>query len=282
MKDNKILKDNLDQHVVDDFGREWKAFNQRSFIGQNLENEFNLYFNIFPFENLGKASVGFDMGCGSGRWAKLIAPRVGILNCIDPSAAALEQAKINLAGNANCSFECASVASSGLQDNSQDFGYSLGVLHHIPDTPAGLISCAHKLKKGAPFLLYLDYRFENKPAWYAMIWRCSDIVRRLVSRLPFLIKLIISQIIAVLVYLPLAVISKLLEKMGFDVSNIPLSDYRHKTFYFIRTDALDRFGTRLEKRFTKNEILELMHDAGFEDVKFSDGRPYWVCVGTKI
>ena len=41
-------------------------------------------------------SIGFDMGCGSGRWAKLIANKVKLLNCIDPSAVALEQAKINL------------------------------------------------------------------------------------------------------------------------------------------------------------------------------------------
>ena len=27
------------------------------------------------------------MGCGSGRWASLVAPRVGHLNCIDPSSA---------------------------------------------------------------------------------------------------------------------------------------------------------------------------------------------------
>ena len=27
------------------------------------------------------------MGCGSGRWAKVVAPRVGLLNCIEPSSA---------------------------------------------------------------------------------------------------------------------------------------------------------------------------------------------------
>jgi Leucine-rich repeat (LRR) protein len=27
------------------------------------------------------------MGCGSGRWAKFVAPKVGLLNCIDPSIA---------------------------------------------------------------------------------------------------------------------------------------------------------------------------------------------------
>ena len=31
--------------------------------------------------------MGFDMDCGSGRWAKLMAPRVGHLDCIDPSTA---------------------------------------------------------------------------------------------------------------------------------------------------------------------------------------------------
>ena len=33
------------------------------------------------------------MGCGSGRWANFIAPKVKILNCIEPSKQALDVAK---------------------------------------------------------------------------------------------------------------------------------------------------------------------------------------------
>ena len=65
---------------------------------------------------------------------KFVAKKVGFLNCIDPSRLALDQAKLNLADATNYSLECAGVDSNSLQDNSQDFGYSLGVLHHIPDT----------------------------------------------------------------------------------------------------------------------------------------------------
>ena len=36
------------------------------------------------------------MGCGSGRWAKFIAPKVKVLNCIEPSDKALKIAKQNL------------------------------------------------------------------------------------------------------------------------------------------------------------------------------------------
>ena len=49
----------------------------------------------------------------------------------------------------------------------------------------------------------------------------------------------------------------------------------------MQTDALDRFGTRLEKRFTKEEIKRMMEEAGLQDVRFNDGPPYWVAVGTK-
>jgi SAM-dependent methyltransferase len=272
---------NVDAKVVEDFGKEWKAFNQKEFTGQDLQKAFDQYFNIFPFEKIGKNSVGFDMGCGSGRWAKLIAPRVKHLNCVDPSSVALEQAKSNLECHANCSFECAAVSNSTIANGSQDFGYCLGVLHHIPDTTAGLQSCTAKLRSGAPFLLYLYYRFDNKPLWFRLIWKASDFVRKVVSALPFPIKLFVSQVIAVSVYWPLSRLSLLMDHLGMTVSNIPLSDYRNKPFYFLRTDALDRFGTKLEKRFTKNEILKMMNDAGLVDVRFSAGTPYWVAVGTK-
>jgi hypothetical protein len=39
----------------------------------------------------------------------------------------------------NVQFHQASVAASGLPPNSQDLGYSVGVLHHVPDTARLLI-----------------------------------------------------------------------------------------------------------------------------------------------
>ena len=44
-------------------------------------------------------------------------------------------------------------------------------------------------------------------------------------------------------------------------------------------DALDRFGTRLEQRFSKKQIKEMMEKAGLEKVRFSDKAPFWVAVG---
>jgi len=54
-----------------------------------LESEvaFKQYFAIFPWYILPASAEGFDMGCGSGRWAKFVAPKVFRLNCIDPSKA---------------------------------------------------------------------------------------------------------------------------------------------------------------------------------------------------
>tara|TARA_A100001011_G_scaffold295387_1_gene307685 strand:+ start:125 stop:295 length:171 start_codon:yes stop_codon:yes gene_type:complete len=49
----------------------------------------------------------------------------------------------------------------------------------------------------------------------------------------------------------------------------------------MRTDALDRFGTRLEQRFTRNEIKNMMQNAGLENIEFSNSKPFWVAVGNK-
>src|SRR5688500_2364532 len=131
------MQANVDSKVVAGFGDEWSRFDQSALSDTELELLFDNYFNIFPWERLSGDAVGFDLGCGSGRWAKLVAPRVGRLNLIDPSDA-IEVAKRNLAGLDNCEFHRTSVDAIPLADESCDFGYSLGVLHHIPDTEAGL------------------------------------------------------------------------------------------------------------------------------------------------
>jgi ubiquinone/menaquinone biosynthesis C-methylase UbiE len=272
---------NIEKKVIQDFGDEWNNFDQSSIKNLNLKKAFNQYFEIFPKSHLNKRAEGFDMGCGSGRWAKIIAPNVKRLNCVDPSPKALKVAKKNLKKNDNVFFYNKNVNERSLKNNSQNFGYCLGVLHHITDTQKGIASCYKILKKNSPFLIYLYYRFDNKPLWFKIIWKLSDLLRKLISNLPFSIKKIVTFIIALTVYYPLSKISKIFFKLGFKVNNFPLSDYKNKSFYFMATDSLDRFGTKLEKRFTKQEIKKMLKNTGFKNIKFSDNTPYWVALAWK-
>ena len=45
----------------------------------------------------------------------------------------------------------------------------------------------------------------------------------------------------------------------------------------LQNDALDRFGTRLEQRFSKKDIAEMLKAAEFDisTLKFSEVEPFW-------
>jgi SAM-dependent methyltransferase len=272
---------NIDERTVAGFGDEWETYDQTGIEPAQLQWMFDGYFRIFPFEDLPQDAEGFDLGCGSGRWADLVSKRVGVLHCIDASEQALDIARRRLAQRAGVRFHLASVDDMPLSDESQDFGYSLGVLHHVPDTEAGLAHCVRKLKPRAPFLLYLYYSLDNRPRWYRLLWRGTDVVRRVISRSPFRVRKLATELIALGVYWPLARIAKLAERLGRDISNFPLSNYRHTSFYTMRTDALDRFGTRLEHRFSREQIEQMMVAAGLTDIQFSEEVPHWVACGRR-
>lgn len=274
------MKKNLDKSTVDSFGDEWGRFDQLGLKPEEAQKIFDQYFSIFPWDCINSDAIGFDLGCGSGRWAKIMAKRVGHLHCIDPSNA-IEVAKQSLASFSNISFHKDSVDDCSLGKNSQDFGYSLGVLHHVPDTAAAIKECAAMLKPGAPFLMYLYYALENKSSFYKFLWRCSDFFRKIICRLPSGPKHFVTDFLAIFIYFPLAKISLVLEALGLNVSSIPLSFYRNCSFYTMRTDSRDRFGTPLEQRFTKSEITTLMIDAGFKNIVFNNSEPRWCVVGTK-
>ena len=62
---------------------------------------------------------------------------------------------------------------------------------------------------------------------------------------------------------------------------LPLGYYRNKSLRIIRNDALDRFGTPLEQRFTKVEIADMLNAAGMERVRFSENAPFWHCLSRR-
>lgn len=269
---------NLDARTVSNFGFEWSRFDQTSVDDAELREYFEKYFRVFPWEALPADAVGFDAGCGSGRWAMFVAPRVRQLVCLDASAEAAGVARRNLRRISNCAVAVATVDGMPIQDSSMDFGYSLGVLHHVPDTAAALHSCARKLKPGAPFLVYLYYALDSRSLPYRVLWYLSDYLRNGISSLPAKPRALAADFLALTVYWPLSRLAHVVDAMGGNGRSLPLGFYRNSSLAVLRNDSLDRFGTPVEKRFSKQQILQMLGEAGFERVTFSGDPPYWCAV----
>lgn len=275
---------NIDPALVKGFGREWEmfSFGENETSAEYLLSIWEDYFNIFPWNSLpDNGGVGADIGCGTGRWSLPIAGRVEKLYLIDPSIQALDIAKENLKEYNNIEFLNQSADSAMQTIKPLDFAFSLGVLHHVPDINSAFKAISSKLKKGAPFLVYLYYSFEESPIWYRIIWTASDIVRKIISRMPYKLKVFSTQLIAFFIYLPLSKLGYLISKIGFNTKHFPLIYYSDKPFYFMRNDSLDRFGTKLENRYSKEEIIEIFNNSGFTDVQFSNRKPFWCACGIK-
>lgn len=281
MANETTVTSNRDDKTIQSFGREWQDFDQTKVNEAELEDIFSRYFGIFPWDSLPTEAHGVDVGSGSGRWARQVAQRVHHLNCVEPATEAYAISEKMLAQQPNVTLHNVDLDNAPIAPNSLDFGYSLGVLHHIPDTPAALAKCVSLLKPGAPFLLYLYYSFENRPLWFRLLWKMSEGIRWFVSKLPEAAKKLVTDLIALSVYWPLARLAWLVECLGGNPAALPLSFYRNSSLFTMRTDSRDRFGTPLEQRFSRVEITEMMSAAGLQDVIFSDQEPYWVAVGTK-
>ena len=77
-----MIDKNIDDSTVAGFGDEWKRFDQSPLLPEERQKIFDSYFSVFPWKKLTTDSVGFDLGCGSGRalyWNRdSSADRIGI------------------------------------------------------------------------------------------------------------------------------------------------------------------------------------------------------------
>jgi SAM-dependent methyltransferase len=277
---NQHKKDqNLDQQVIDSFGHEWAAFDYaEKQTNSALDSQFLAYSAPIDFSQFNKkSSVAADFGAGSGRWTSRLSPYFKLIYVLEPSNGASKVLNNKFADEPQMRILQETVGSNSIPAESLDLAVSLGVLHHIPDTGLAIRDVASKIKSGGFFLCYLYYKLDNKPLYYRGLFWISNSLRWVISRLPYTIRRLIAQVIAALIYLPLARTAKLLRNAGKNVSNFPLHHYANMPLVMLQNDALDRFGTRLEQRFSKNEITEMLGNAGFDlsTLNFSENEPFW-------
>ncbi len=272
---------NIDPDVVQGFGEEWLKF--QNYSAKEIESWAVNYFDILNDSIINKNTYALDIGCGTGRWTKYLSHKIGFIEAIDPSNAVLA-ADYLLNDVQNVRIAKASVETIPFDDETFDFAMSIGVLHHIPDTQKAMIDCVKKVKKGGYFYVYLYHNLESRGSLFKVVFGFSEGIRKIVSKFPSGLKRISCDVLAVTTYMPFIFSGRFLNWVGLKkLSNkMPLKDYQNKSFFIIRNDALDKYGTRLEQRFSKAEVIKLMLNSGLDNISVSPLSPYYHAVGQRI
>ena len=249
------------------FSAEWETYAE---LQPEHQQEFDAYFDVVDLDSLAD-DVAIDLGCGSGRWSHFLAPHCRAVVLVDFSDA-IFVARRNLAGADNAIFFRGDVTDLPFVDQSADFVFSLGVLHHL-DRPC--LPVARDLMRLGPMgLFYLYYALDNRPWYFTPTLRTVTAVRKGLSHVESeKARRRTSRAIAWGVYRPMVGLGYAAERLSLPVQ-VPLYEsYRGKSIERIEQDAYDRFFTTIEQRVSKAEIADTFQ--GNYEVVFSDQEPYW-------
>jgi len=254
------------------FGQEWEAFPE---ILPDHEGEFRAYFDLIDVDSLGEARV-CDLGCGNGRWSHFLRHRCRELVLVDFSEA-IFVARDNLRGCTNAIFVMGDLTQLPFRADFADLVICLGVLHHLPVPALDVVRDLGRYTRR--LLVYLYYALDNRPIHYRLLLKGITAVRRVTSEVhsPRL-RSVITWGGTLVIYSPLVAVGSALRRVGM-AHLVPLHEVYHgKRLGRMRQDVYDRFFTRIEQRFSRQQLLTLL-DA-FQEVRISPGLPYWhfLCV----
>ena len=255
------------------FGYEWTHFNDWRPSG---DTNFNDYFAGLDLASL-RGLVVLDGGCGMGRHARQIAPFAERVIAVDFSQA-IDQAAKNTAEPGNVDCVQGDLLSLPLADESVDFVYSLGVLHHLADTTGALRALVRKLRPGGRLRVYLYWK---RHGWKGGLLSIATAARHVTTRLPFALLRACCQWLSVGLFGLVVLPYRLLSRLGVRAHREwPLFVYSKYPFNVLYNDQFDRFSAPLEKRYDPDEVRQLLESVGLVDVAVRSCFG-WVADGTK-
>ncbi|HOX23372.1 MAG TPA: class I SAM-dependent methyltransferase, partial [Elusimicrobiales bacterium] len=197
-----------------------------------------------------------DAGCGMGRYLEIAARSAGEVVGADLSLA-VDSAYDNVGKLPNVHIVQADIMRLPFKPGVFDAAYSLGVLHHTPDTKKAFLSLVPLLKKGALASIWV---YSKEDAYMRLSHRFSDFYRIFTSRLPKKLLWQLSRLSVPLYYL------KKIKKLHtlLDVV-LPMSNHPEPQWRVL--DTFDWYSPRYQHKHTYAEVDAWFKEAGFEEVR---------------
>ena len=196
-----------------------------------------------------------DAGVGSGRFAEIAAAKGGEVMGFDLTDA-VDAAFDNIGRHPRVHLVQADLFQMPFRAASFDLAYSVGVLHHTPDTRAAFARLATIVRPGGGLAVYLYHRYG--PGHHG-----SDALRRLTTRLPRRLMLGLSAAAIPLYYLYRVPLLGSLLRLAAPISQHP--DWRWRWL-----DTFDWYTPRYQWKFLYPEIHRWFLECGFQDIRIFD------------
>ncbi|RIK07945.1 MAG: class I SAM-dependent methyltransferase [Acidobacteria bacterium] len=144
-----------DEAYTESFGYQWSTFRTTQ-LDRDSDDESAVTFRektgINPLDLRGKRVL--DVGCGMGRFAEVCARSGAQLIGVDLSNA-VEPANENLGAFPDCHVIQADIFDLPFAEETFDAIYSIGVLHHTPDTKEAFLRLPRLLKPGGQIAIWV-------------------------------------------------------------------------------------------------------------------------------
>lgn len=231
---------------VASFGRQWNRYD----VARDEEDDltFTVKTGVPASDLAGKLVL--DAGCGGGRYARLLGKAGANVVGLDLSSA-VEKASALCAEFPNVTIVQGDLLNIPLADESFDFAFSIGVMHHSPDPRRAFDQVARKVKPGGGLAVWL-YR---KNTWPQELINSG--LRVVSTRLPAWVLEPISVGLGVVGGIPL--INKTLNKV--------VNFSGHPDWTLRVCDNFDWYAPKYQSHHTVEELRSWFTEAGFGDLK---------------
>ena len=242
---------------AESFGDEWHRFRTVQIDSLNGTTEsadgFTLKTGLGPGDVHGRLVL--DAGVGAGRYAEVMARWGAEVIGVDLTRA-VDAAAENLRALPSVHLIQADIFALPFRDETFDVAYSIGVLHHTPDSAGAFRRVAATVKKGGQLAVYVY--FAGGLSRYV-----SDALRAVTTRLPRPIVYYASA-----VAIPLNVLHRL--PLVGRVSQILLPTNTHPDWRWRWLDTFDWYTPKYQWKHRYPEVIRWFREAGFSDLHVAD------------
>jgi len=264
--------DSVVQRNVENFGAQWHLLDERSDVNRR---EFLSYLDkVSP--DFFKGKLVLDAGCGMGKflyyaaeWGAEDVIGVDLSNSVEVASRWTREMP-------NAHVIQADIYKLPLRDRF-DFIYSIGVLHHLPDPPAGFRSLTKLLNRGGTILAWV-YGYEGNQLYIKL----ADPLRWITCRLPFWVNKLGAKLLAGILWMIIWAVYLPANRLGF--KRLPMNDYflyfYELGFQFFRGTVLDKMIPSISHHYRRDEFARWWEN--FVDVRLvqRNGNS-WTGVGVK-